>query len=369
MTPVGELLLVLLIIYLCSCVLWVPRDRVIVAWSPFAGWSLRGARTLWGNDRGGLFLQNPLPIFSAVELSPFPLSISPAGITGRSPETYGTENKAPARFVSFSELSNVTVAGSELHINGSYFVRARSEDAARELKTVIERLQHSSTRREDIIRDFVRRALNFKQAEEQLLTARRSIANLQVFCVVLGVELFVALPMATLRSGPNGLVWLFSALVVTNLITVAMFYKTYRLFCSRKPPCTELAMMLLCFPKTVRACDILTAEVTAQFHPLTFAAAVDKCLLQTTAGRIMAELTFSAEERNAAEQYFRATYTETLQEQLRRVRIQSEQLLAAPDQQDPHSLSYCPLCHSQYRRFGVCTDCIDMPLQPFSQVK
>src|SRR6266700_1553769 len=64
------LLLVVAAIYLAECVVWVPRGAVVFNRYWIKTWRLLHPSAVIGNERGGLFLANPLPPFGTVLVSP-----------------------------------------------------------------------------------------------------------------------------------------------------------------------------------------------------------------------------------------------------------------------------------------------------------
>src|SRR5258708_36785352 len=72
------LLLVVAAIYLAECVVWVPRGAVVFHRYWIKTWRLLHPSAVIGNDRGGLFLANPLPPLGTGLLSrQFMVSLSP----------------------------------------------------------------------------------------------------------------------------------------------------------------------------------------------------------------------------------------------------------------------------------------------------
>src|SRR5262249_23079816 len=163
------------------------------------------------------------------------------------------------------------------------FIRACSPAAAGRLKDCIERLKFSPDQRENLIRDFVRDTLRFAAARQEMVAARQKMSFLQLLCWVLCFELFAGLPYAGYWLGPDPLVWCFAVLVLTNLATLLAFSKVYSSCIGKPPAFSELVMMFVCFPKTARSFDLVKEELTTNYHPLVFAAAMDKAVFRDMA--------------------------------------------------------------------------------------
>jgi hypothetical protein len=68
----------------------------------------------------------------------------------------------------------------------------------------------------------------------------------------------------------------------------------------------------------------------------------------------------------SVEPSLQAKETALLEKFLQSQKLKLADLLAAPEQADPSSQSYCPRCHAQFTfSTGVCADCGALPVIPF----
>src|SRR5713226_4127293 len=150
------LLLVVAAIYLAECVVWVPRGAVVFHRYWIKTWRLLHPSAVIGNDRGGLFLANPLPPLGTVLLSrQFMVSLSPEAAYSYTAASINP-NWRPvqlARHVRWEQIQSVEVEGKAVFVNAEPFFRAASPLAARPLADFLRRLRSlNAPERESAIR-------------------------------------------------------------------------------------------------------------------------------------------------------------------------------------------------------------------------
>ena len=189
------------------------------------------------------------------------------------------------------------------------------------------------------------------------------IAPVQELSLILFLFLFVATP--ALMSG-YGLMPLIIpvavVMVILAVLTGIMFYRAHkRLYPSEGSERFEhLVKMILCPPVAIRAADVLTRNLLADYSPVVLASVLAGTSEQQFVRAFVLDLQHPLKHEVTdvtAEQTMRWAVNEQLNICLERF-LQPGDLLA-PSDREKDSISYCPRCRCQYVVSE--TDCPDCP--------
>ena len=351
----GEtLLVILLLLYLSECVIWMKRESVAFV-SPWGRkWRLTTPSSWLGNARGGILFLNPLPPSGRVFLSHLsPISISPSGVCALNVQTLPSEARSPyqtGEFLPFGKIKDAGLDGIYLTINNERFAKCATAKQARALAGVIaEMAKGSASKREGMARTWIAKQFSTNDATTLLKEAEALIKPVQS----LGLILF--LPVAIVMV----------ALAVEIAIVFRRTHK--KLFPNESSERLEsLVKMILCPPVAIRAADILTRNLLAEFSPIVLANVLagsgERKFVRSVVLDLKHPLGHELSDENAVK-----TVTWTANEQLKVSEryVKPEELLA-PAEREENSLSYCPRCRCQFVVTAVeCPDCPGVQLVAF----
>jgi hypothetical protein len=134
----------------------------------------------------------------------------------------------------------------------------------------------------------------------------------------------------------------------------------------------NLVKMILCPPVSLRAPDILTRNLLAEYSPIVLANLLAGSREQQFIRAFILDLQHPLKHEvsdETAAQTIRWTATEQLNiclEQVRSGRYLKPEELSAPTQREENSISYCPRCRCQFVVNAVeCPDCPGVALVDF----
>lgn len=370
----GEIfLLIFAAIYLSDCFLWDKRTAVgfLSCWRK--RWWLKRPGDGFGNDRGGLLYQWPLPpLGTTFIVSASEAVLSPEGVGTVSVESPNPGGRVPQahRFVKWDAIQKVEWAERDVFLNGEKFVRCAGPTQSSRLAKRIKRLSllppedriEESRRmlrasfRTDRVKKFV--ALFFKGTRWL-----RSLAN------TLLVVAFAAVPLSYWYYGPR-LPFLL-ALVLMLLLMVNVAAETFSLHRKLYPKARgerwqHLFLQLLLPQYGMRGLDFVSRRFLDRFHPL----AVASVLLTREKFRAFASgyyrdlrspVPFHEATHAAAKQalaYRDEILTPEIEQFLKSQDFTAEELLAPRSDMETEAKSYCPRCLASYIiENGVCDDC------------
>jgi hypothetical protein len=379
MSELELLYIILLVIYGCECLLWLPRGSVgFVTWLG-RRWRLASPSTLLGNQRGGLVAAPPLPPLGTVLAGvQFPLSLCPESVLAH---VSGTVNPAgrPAqtgRLFAFAEIARVRCSGKKVFVDKELLFKAASASLAARITRQLRELATMNPRaREDAIKKIVAHSFDKAAVERRWQDFNKAAAPLRLMSNLVFCYLFILAPALIWRFGFRSLwPWLLAA-VVGLMIGAAVFY--LRLHKQLYPALnderfTNFLLVLLAPSSTIRARDSLSRPLLEEFHPLAVAAVfAGKEEFAQLAAWVLRDLRHpalpicpnEAPAATAAETYWRSLLCREVEAFLSRAGLNPGQFLQPPAPADDTCKSYCPRCQAQFTQSATsCADCGGMPL-------
>jgi hypothetical protein len=357
----GEtLLLVLFLLYLSECLIWVQRESVAFV-SAWRNWRLATPSSWLGNARGGLLFLNPLPPSGRVFLSHLsPISISPSGVCALNVQTLPSEARSPYQtgdFLPFGKIKDAGVDGSYLTINNERFVKCANAKQARTLASVIAGIVKApASKREGMARNWIAKQYSASEATNRLKEGQELIKPIQALGLILFLFLFVLTPVLGGFFGLMTLILPVAIVMVALAVEIAIvFRRVHReLYPAESSERLEsLVKMILCPPVAIRAADILTKNLLAEFSPIVLADVLTDSGERQFVRSVILDLKYplghELSDASAVE-----TITWAAKEQLK----VCESSVLAPTQREESSISYCPRCECQFVVAVVeCPDC------------
>jgi hypothetical protein len=365
---VGEgetLLLVLILLYLSECLIWVKRESVAFV-SAWRGPRLTKPSSWLGNARGGIMFLNPLPPSGKVFLSHLsPVSISPSGVCALNVQTLPFEARSPYQtgdFLPFGKIKEAGVDGSYLTINNERFAQCTTGKQARALAAVIAAtIKALASKREELARNWIAKQYSAKDATSLLKEAQALIKPIQSLGLILFLFLFVLTPLLGALFGLMTLIIPVAIVMVALAIEIAIVFRRVhrKLYPAESSERLEsLVKMILCPPVAIRAADILTKNLLAEFSPIVVAEVLtgggERQFVRSVILDLKHPLGHELSDASAVE-----TVTWAANEQVKVCEryVKAKELLA-PAQREENSISYCPRCQCQFVVAAVeCPDC------------
>lgn len=380
---IGEgqtLLLILILLYLSECVIWVKRESVafVSAWG--RRWRLALPSSWMGNARGGILLLNPLPPSGRVFLSHLsPMSISPAGVCAYNLQTLPTETRSPyhtGQFLPFSEVKHTGADGAYLTINNERFTKCATAKQARALAKLIGAMSKASaSKREATARTWVVKQFAADDAAALLKEGETLIKPIQQMGVILFLFLFVFTPSIAFIFGTAPLIIPVAGVMVALAVEIAIMFhrahkKLYPVDSSER--LESIVKMILCPPVSIRAADILTKNLLAEYSPIVLASVLPGCGEQQFVRSVILDLKHPLKHElldEPAQHAIRWTTTAQLNvclDEVKKGRYLKPEELLAPTQREGNSVAYCPRCRCQFVvSEGECPDCPGVELVDF----
>lgn len=380
---IGEgptLLFILVLLYLSECVIWVKRESVafVSAWG--GRWRLAVPSSWMGNASGGLLFLNPLPPGGRVFLSHLsPISISSSGICAFNIQTLPSEARSPyqsGQFLSFNKIKDSGSDGPYLVINKEKFTKCATTKQAHALANLIGAIaKASASKRENLARMWVVKQFAADDAAALLKESLELIKPIQELGVILFLFLFVFTPSLAFSFGLSPLIIPVATVMVVLAVLIAiMFHRAHRkLYPAESSERLEsLVKMILCPPVSIRAADILTRNLLAQYSPIVLASVLPGSGEQQFVRSVILDLKHPL-RHEVSESDAQQTILWTAREQLnvcldhiKKGRYLKPEELLAPTQREENSISYCPRCRCQFVvGEGECPDCPGVELVEF----
>jgi hypothetical protein len=380
---IGEgptLLLILVLLYLSECVIWVKRESVafVSAWG--SRWRLAVPPSWMGNANGGLLFLNPLPPSGRVSVSHLsPVSISPSGICAFNLQTLPSEARSPyqsGEFVPFRTIRDSASDGVYLIINKEKFTKCATAGQARALAKLVGAIAKAqASKRENIARSWVVKQFAADEAAARLQESEKLIKPVQQMGVTLFLFLFVLTPGLAFTYGFTPLIIPVAVVMVALAVEIGiLFHRAHRkLFPAESSERLEsLVKMIICPPVSIRAADILTRNLLAEYSPIVLASVLPGSGETQFVHSVILDLKHPLAHEvvdEAAEQTIAWTANEQLNVCLDHVKkghyLKPEELLA-PTQREENSISYCPRCRCQFVvSDDECPDCPGVQLVEF----
>ena len=380
MSEAQTLLLILILLYLTECLIWVKRESVAFVSRMGGRWRLTVPPSWLGNANGGILFLNPLPPAGRVFLSHLsPISISPSGICAYNLQTLPSEARSPSQtgqFLPFSKVSSSKTDGVYLLVNGERFAKCATARQAKTLaKLIAEMTKVSAAKRERLARTWISKQFAMDEAAARLREGNAVIQPMRELSLILFLFLFVVTPVLVSSFGLMGLIIPVAAVMVILAVLIGiLFYRAHKqLFPAESSERFEnLVKMILCPPVSMRAPDILTRNLLAEFSPIVFASLLTGSSEQQFMRAFILDLQHPLKHEvsdEAAEKTILWTAAEQLNvclEQVKAGRYLKPEELSAPTQREENSISYCPRCRCQFVVSAVeCPDCPGVVLEDF----
>jgi hypothetical protein len=366
----GEtLLFVLLLLYLSECVIWVKRESVAFV-SGWRRWRLTTPSSWLGNARGGILFLNPLPPSGKILLSHLsPISISPSGVCALNVQTLPSEARSPyqtGEFLPFGKIKEAGVDGSYLTINNERFAKCATAKQARTLASVIaEMVKASTSKREGLARNWIAKQYSAKDATIRLKEAQESIRPIQSLGLILFLFLFVLTPVLGSFFGLMKLVVPVAIVMVALAVEIAILFRSAhrKLYPAESSERLEsLVKMILCPPVAIRAADILSRNLLAEFSPIVLAEVLTGSGERRFVRSVILDLKHPLQHELSD-----ACAVKTIEWAANEQVQLCERQALAPTQRDENSISYCPRCECQFVVPVVeCPDCPGVRVSGFA---
>jgi len=368
MTDGQTLLLILILVYLSDCLIWVKRESVAFVSIWGGRWRLTVPASWLGNANGAVMLLNPLPPAGRIFLSHLlPVSVSPSGICAYNLQTLPSEARSPTQtgqFLPFNKIKTAATEGVYLLVNDEKFAKCATAGQAKMLAQLIrEIVKASTTKRTSIVRAWMQKQFAMNEAAARLEEGKKRIEPIQELSSILFLFLFVFTPTLMSIFGLMPLIIPVAVvMVILAMLTGIMFYRAHKqLFPTEGSERFEnVVKMILCPPVSIRAADVLTRNLLADYSPIVLASLLAGAGEQQFARAFVLDLRHPLRHEvsdETAEKTMRWAVDEQLSICLERF-LKPEDLLA-PSAREKDSVSYCPRCRCQYVVSE--TDCPDCP--------
>ena len=374
------LLLILILLYLSECLIWVKRESVAFVSRMGGRWRLTVPPSWLGNANGGILFLNPLPPAGRVFLSHLsPISISPSGICAYNLQTLPSEARSPhqtGHFLPFGKITRATTDGAYLLVNDERFVKCATARQAKTLAKLIgEMAKASASKRERMARTWISKQFAMDDAAALLREGNAIIEPMRELSLILFMFLFVVTPVLVTSFGLMGLIIPVAAVMLILAVLMGiLFYRAHKkLFPAETSERFEnLVKMILCPPVSIRAPDILTRNLLADYSPIVLASLLTGAGEQQFVRAFILDLQHPLKHEvsdGTAEKTIGWTAAEQLNvclEQIKAGRYLKPEELSAPSQREGNSISYCPRCRCQFVVSAVeCPDCPGVELVEF----
>ena len=381
MTEGQTLFLILILLYLSDCLIWVKRESVAFVSTWGGRWRLTVPPSWLGNANGGILFLNPAPPAGRIFLSHLsPVSISPTGICAYNLQTLPSEGRSPSQtgqFLPFSQIAAATTEGVYLLVNNERFAKCATPKQAKTLAQLIrEMVKASTSKRERMVRDWVQKQFAVDEAEARLREGTTIIGPIQKLSLIMFLFLFVFTPMLVSGFGLIPLIVPVAVvMVILAVLTSIMFYRAHvQLFPTESSERFEnVVKMILCPPVSIRAADILTRNLLAEYSPIVLASVLAVSDGQQFVRAFVLDLQHPLKHEvsdGAAEETMRWAVDEQLNiclDQIKAGRYLKPEDLEAPSVQEKDSLSYGPRCRCQFVVNATeCPDCPGVELVAFA---
>jgi hypothetical protein len=267
--------------------------------------------------------------------------------------------------LSFSQIKTAATEGVYLIVNGEKFAKCATSNQAQALaRFVRELIKTATSKRERVVRTWLQKQFALDEATARLQEGKRLIAPVQQLGLILFLFLFVFTPALMMRFGLMPLIIPVAVvMVIFAVLTGIIFYRAHKqLFPGEGSERYEnLVKMILCPPVSIRAADVLTRNLLADYSPIVLASLLTGAGEQSFVRAFVLDLQHPLKHEvadEAAEQTMRWAVDEQLKMCLQGRFVKPEDLLA-PAAREKGSISYCPRCRCQY--VVSATDCPDCP--------
>lgn len=368
------LLLVLALLYFAECLIWVKKQSVAFVSNSGRRWRLAAPIPWLGNANGAMLILNPLPPPGRVFMSHvLPVSISPSGLCAFNLQTLPSGSRPATQsgeFVSFDSIKKTSTDGAYLVLNGEKFARCATPKQAKALASIIDAvIAAKPARREALLRSWLTKQFDARAATRVWREAEESIGVIRWTCSIFFVFMFVGMPVLVTLFGLEQLIIPLAVGILALAVQIGiLFFLAHRkLFPAESHERFEsMAKMILCPPVSLRAADVLTRNLLAEFSPIVVANVLAGPGARQFAREFVLDLQHPLKhevtDAKAVEtiDWMNAAQLKACVEHVQRDgKITLESLLQAADREG-ESVSYCPRCGVQFV-IGAGDECPDCP--------
>jgi hypothetical protein len=233
----------------------------------------------------------------------------------------------------------------------------------------------SAAKRERLARNWISKQFAVDNAAARLREGNAIIKPMRALSLILFLFLFVVTPVLVSSFGLLRLITPVAAVMVMLAVLIGiLFYRAHKqLFPAESSERFEnLVKMILCPPVSIRAPDIITRNLLAEYSPIVVASLLTGSNEQQFVRAFILDLQHPLKHEvsdETAEKTIAWTAAEQLNICLDQVKagdyLKPEDLLA-PAQREGNSISYCPRCRCQFVVSAVeCPDCPGVALVDF----
>ena len=373
------LLFILALLYFTECLIWVKKQSVAFISNSGRRWRVATPISWLGNANGAMLILNPLPPPGRVFLSHLlPISISPSGVCAFNSQTLPSGARSASQtgeFVSFSAITKSVADGAYLVINGQKFARCATPKEAKALASIIGKVSLAKvSKREALVRSWISKQFDAEKAMSVWTEAEKTTGPIRLMCSLFFLFLFVAVPILVTFYGLEQLIIPIAAAMVLLAVQIAvMFFLAHRKLypAELQERLENLLKMILCPPISLRAADVLTKNLLAEFSPVAVASVLtgpdEKQFVRGFVFDLEHPLKHEITDAKAAE-----TINWMGEQQLRSCLTLIERVdrfagFLGPTEREGDSVSYCPRCGVQFVvDDGECPDCPGVGLVAFS---
>lgn len=384
MTEGITLFFILLIFYLVECIFWLHRNSA--AFVSFTGrhWRLFLFNKYFGNDNGGLFFANPLPPLGKVYLcSLLPVSFSGTQVCSQISQTL-TDNikiEKKVKLIKYDEIKSVSTIDKDVFINEDMFIKCSTTIQTIFIRDILLKLiSLNDEQRENEIKRIVQETFDVEKAREKIKTYNDKSYTLRICCNLLFVYIFLIVPVLVYFYGTITLFIVLLALMYLFSISVSIiFYFIHKIFYSaqKSERIIDMVKMIIFPPTAVRANDLLSLNLLANYHPLAVGQVLfDKFNFENIAKKTLIDLKnpiindFENEQVDLTNKWHRSNLENIVTAFLHNNSVDIKNLLTAPSPEDVSCKAYCPRCEAQYTvQRGICSECSNISLLPFAAKK
>jgi len=381
------LLFILALLYLTECLIWVKKQSVVFVSYSGRRWRLATPISWLGNANGALLVLNPLPPPGRVFLSHLlPISISPSGVCAFNSQTLPSGARPATQtgeFLPFSTIEKTGTDGAYLVLNGHKFAKCATAKQAKALASIIETVRAAKvSKRETLVRSWLTKQFDARAATRLWHEADESISLIRWVCSIFFVFMFVGIPVLVTLYGLEQLIIPLAIGIVALALQIAiLFFIAHRkLYPSESQERLEsLVKMIVCPPVSLRAADVLTRNLLAEFSPIVVANVLASAGHKTNqfARDFLLDLHHPLKHEVIDEKaeetidWMNAAQLKACREHVQRdCKLTVDSLLQAAEREGD-SASYCPRCGVQFVTGAgdECPDCPGVGLVAFSDNK
>jgi len=376
------LLLILALLYLTECLIWVKKHSIAFV-SPWGRrWRVATPISWLGNANGAMLILNPLPPPGRIFLSHLlPISISPAGVCAFTSQTFPSGARPATQtgeFIPFSAITKAETDGAYLTLNGQKFAKCATPKQAKALANMIEAARTAKTsRRATIIRTWIAKQFDARAATRARHDAESYIGPIRWACSIFFAFMFIGTPVLVTLYGLERLIIPLAAGILLMALQIAiLFFRAHRKFypAESQERLESMVKMILCPPVSLRAADVLTRNLLAEYSPIVVANVLAGAGEQQFAREFLLDLRHPLKHEITQDQaaetisWMNAQQLVACAGHIERDRDTTVESLLQVAQREGDSASYCPRCGVQFvvGAGDECPDCPGVGLVAFS---